>query len=155
RDDHMNTATAVNHSPRRSPSRSLWRMLIPAVVALGIVGLALYPAMTQHRAQGVAFHPHAPAWSLWGQLAPQVQAHIIAALAATIIGFIVISLPKGSPLHKALGWTWVIAMAATAGTSFFVTGLNGDRFSIIHALSGWTMVALPLGVYAIKRGNIA
>ena len=110
--------------------------------------------MTRHRGQDIAFHPHAPAWSLWGQLSAQVQAHIIAALVVTTIGLVVISLPKGSALHKVLGWTWVIAVAATAGTSFFVTGLNGEPLSIIHALSGWTMVALPLGIYAIKRGDI-
>jgi uncharacterized membrane protein len=82
------------------------------------------------------------------------QAHIFAALIATVIGFVVISLPKGSPLHKMLGWAWMISMALTAVSSFFITGLNGDRYSIIHVLSGWTMVALPLGIYAIKRRNI-
>ena len=148
----MNTAVAANRSPSK---RSLWRILIPAAVALGIVGVALYPAFSQHRGGSIAFHPHMPAWGLWAQLSAGVQGHVLAALTATIIGFVVVSLPKGSPLHKALGWAWVISMALTAGSSFFITGLNGDRFSIIHILSGWTMVALPLGIYAIKRRNIA
>lgn len=134
---------------------SPWRMLIAAALALGIVGVALYPAFSQHRARSMAFHPHAPAWGLWGHLSLPVQGHILAALTATMIGFLVVSLPKGSPLHKGFGWAWVIIMALTAGSSFFITGLNGDRLSIIHVLSGWTMVALPLGVYAIKRRNIA
>jgi len=143
----MSTAEARKPSP--------WRMLAPAALALGIVGVALYPAFKQHSGQSLAFHPHAPAWGLWDHLGSSVQAHVVAAVMATMIGFVVVSLPKGSGLHKRLGWAWVIAMGATAGSSFFITGLNGDRYSIIHSLSGWTMAALPLGIYAIKRGNIA
>lgn len=148
----MNTVLAAKPSPSM---RSFWRMLIPAAVALGIVGVAIYPAFSQHRGASIPFHPHPPAWGLWDQLSAGVQGHILAALTATVIGFVVVSLPKGSALHKTLGWAWVASMALTAGSSFFITGLNGDRISIIHILSGWTMVALPLGVYAIKRGNVA
>ena len=83
----MNTALAANRS---SSNRSSWRMLIPAAVALGIVGVALYPAFSQHRGGGIAFHPHMPAWGLWAQLSAGVQGHILAAVAATVIGFVVV-----------------------------------------------------------------
>ncbi|MBI3439754.1 MAG: DUF2306 domain-containing protein [Proteobacteria bacterium] len=143
----MNTAIAVK--------RPIWRMIVPGAVALGIVGIALIPAFLRRGGEGIPFHPHAPAWGLWSHLGSGVQWHVVAASMATVIGFVVVSLPKGSPLHKILGWTWVASMALTAVSSFFITGLNGDRYSIIHILSGWTMVALPLGIYAIKRRNIA
>lgn len=133
--------------------RISWRFLIPTVAALGIVGIAIYPGFAQYR-EGIPFHPHAPAWGLWSHLPMEVQGHVLAALAATITGFVVISLPKGSRLHKALGWSWVASMAATAGSSLFIAGLNGDSFSLIHILSGWTLVALPLGIYAIRRGSV-
>src|SRR3990167_4638173 len=58
-------------------------------------------------------------------------------------------------LHKALGWTWVIAMGVTAVSSLFIRQLNHSHFSFIHLLSGWTIVGLPGAVYAIKRGKVA
>lgn len=143
----MNTIATKPPSAGRTFGRFLWTSLIAVV----IVGISIYPVLS--RGGSIAFHPHTPNWALWRGLAFQVQWHVVAAVTATVIGFVVISLPKGSRLHKALGWAWVIAMAATAGTSF-IRELNPGGFSFIHIISGWTMVALPLGIYAIRRRNV-
>ena len=71
-----------------------------------------------------------------------------------LIGITILAGPKGRGLHKILGWSWVAAMAATAISSLFLTGLNGDFYSLIHLLSGWMLIALPMGVAAIRRGNV-
>jgi uncharacterized membrane protein len=54
-----------------------------------------------------------------------------------------------------LGWTWVVAMGATAVSSLFIRAINPGAFSLIHLLSGWTIVALPMAVYAARRHRVA
>ena len=83
-----------------------------------------------------------------------VKIHVGAALSAFFIGLTLLLAPKGFRLHKTLGWTWVIAMAVTALSSFFITGLMGSGYSPIHALSAWTMIGLPFGVAAARRKQI-
>jgi uncharacterized membrane protein len=104
-------------------------------------------------ARGV--HPHAPDLSLLAAEPLAVQIHLTAALSALIIGVALMMRVKGTRLHKALGWTWVIAMGVTAVSSLFIRQLNNGHFSFIHLLSGWTIVGLPGAVYAIKRGKVA
>lgn len=83
-----------------------------------------------------------------------VQIHVVAALSAFFIGLTLLLAPKGFRLHKTLGWGWVIAMAVTAVSSFFITGLMGTMYSPIHAISAWTMIGLPFGVAAARRKQI-
>ena len=83
-----------------------------------------------------------------------VQIHIVSALTAFFVGLWLLAGPKGRGLHKKLGWTWVAAMATTAISSFFITGLNGDSFSWIHGLSAWTLIGLPAGIHAIRNRNV-
>lgn len=133
--------------------------LMSWAVRIGVTAIllgALWPQMPNivRYAQQVGFHPHGPDMALFASILPQVKLHIAAAVAAFVIGLIILLQPKGSPLHKTLGWAWVIAMGATAISSFFVTGLNGNSLSFIHLISGWTVVALPLGVYAIRNKQV-
>ncbi|MCF6329854.1 MAG: DUF2306 domain-containing protein, partial [Henriciella sp.] len=83
-----------------------------------------------------------------------VQVHVAGALLAFLVGLILLVLPKGVGLHKLLGWTWVAAIVVTAGSSFFMTGLMGQYYSPIHALSAWVMLTLPFGIAAIRRGDV-
>lgn len=97
---------------------------------------------------------HAPDWPLWIRLPLAVKLHIISALAALGVGTIILFRPKGTGFHKTLGWTWVIAMGTTAVSSLFITGLNGNSYSFIHLLSGWTIIGLPMAVYAIRNRKV-
>ncbi|MCR9270923.1 MAG: DUF2306 domain-containing protein [Hyphomonadaceae bacterium] len=83
-----------------------------------------------------------------------VQIHVIAALSAFFIGLVLLLAPKGFGLHRTLGWSWVLAMAVTATSSFFITGIMGDVYSPIHAISAWTLLGLPFGVAAARRRDI-
>lgn len=83
-----------------------------------------------------------------------IQIHVVSAVLAFGIGLILLSAPKGFRLHKTLGWAWIVSMAATAISSFFITGLMGANYSPIHALSAWTMLGLPFGIAAIRRRDI-
>ena len=83
-----------------------------------------------------------------------IQIHVAAAVSTFFIGLVLLLAPKGFRLHKTLGWTWVLTMAVTALSSFFITGLMGSSYSPIHALSAWTMIGLPFGIAAIRRRDV-
>lgn len=103
----------------------------------------------------IALKPHAPNIALIAAAPTVVQVHLTAALTALAIGVVLMMRVKGTGLHKALGWTWVVAMGTTAVSSLFIRDMNHGSFSFIHLLSGWTIVALPGAVYAIRRGKVA
>lgn len=83
-----------------------------------------------------------------------LQIHIASALSAFFVGLWILVRPKGRGMHKTLGWVWVAAMASTAISSFWITGINGSSFSWIHGLSAWTVIGLPMGIYAIRRKQV-
>jgi uncharacterized membrane protein len=122
-----------------------------ALVAVILV-VALVPMLAGRGIPGIA--PHAPDWALWIVLPLKIKVHILAALSALGIGTIILFRPKGTGFHKTLGWTWVIAMATTAVSSLFITGINGNAYSFIHLFSGWTIIGLPMAIYAIRNRKV-
>jgi len=89
------------------------------------------------------------------QVSPVLQAHVAGALLSFVIGTLLLLGVKGRTVHRVLGYTWIVTMAVTAISSLFLTGLNGDRYSFIHLLTGWTIIVLPMGLAAARRRNIA
>lgn len=79
---------------------------------------------------------------------PVVQIHVAGAMTAFLVGAVLMLGPKGRGYHKPLGWLWVVAMAVTAVSSFFITGLMGKWYSPIHALSAWTVLSTSSDVSA-------
>jgi len=89
------------------------------------------------------------------EVSPVLQAHIAAALLSFAIGTALLLGVKGRTFHRVLGYTWVATMSVTAISSLFLTGLNGDSYSLIHLLSGWTIILLPMALAAARRRKIA
>ena len=86
---------------------------------------------------------------------PIIQTHAYAAFAAIALGAVQLALPKGTPAHRALGWSWAALMMAIAGTSLFIHTIRSfGPFSLIHLLSVFTLAVVPLGVFAARRGEI-
>jgi uncharacterized membrane protein len=86
---------------------------------------------------------------------PVIAVHALSALGATLLGTIVLFLRKGTRLHKFLGRIWVAIMALVALSSFLITEMRMfGPYSLIHALSIFTLFALAGGVLAIRRGNV-
>ena len=100
---------------------------------------------------------HLPRPSLVPILAapPIVQVHLAAALACAGLGGAILALPKGSRLHRVLGYTWSGLLAIAAASSFFILQLNDGRFSPIHGLSVFTLATLGVAIPAARRGKIA
>ncbi len=84
----------------------------------------------------------------------EIQIHAYGAIATFTIGLVLLFAPKGFRLHRTLGWTWVVTMAITAISSFFITSFSPVHFSPIHALSAWTLIGLPMGIAAIRRRKV-
>ncbi|ATQ44496.1 DUF2306 domain-containing protein [Caulobacter mirabilis] len=124
-----------------------------ALVAAAAIALALY-AGPQIIALAKTSRLHAPDLALFAAQPWVIQVHILAALAMVALGGIILSLRKGDRLHRTAGWIWTILMMITAGSSLFIVGINGDVWSLIHLLSGWTLVSLPAAIYAARKHRI-
>lgn len=128
--------------------------LIGSTIGIGILVVALWPYWPDIFRRAGDISLHAPNWALWDRVSWIVKLHVAAALAALVIGTAILLQRKGSGLHKTLGWSWVIAMATTAISSLWIVGLNGNFWSIIHLLSGWTIISLPMAVWAIRNKKV-
>lgn len=130
------------------------RALLLVLIGLGAATAGPVAPLLWRAIEAGRFRPHAPDWALFASQTLAIQVHVVSALVALLIGTAILALPKGRGPHKVLGWSWIAAMAMTALSSLFITGLNGDSYSLIHLLSGWVLIALPMGVYAVRRRDI-
>src|SRR5262245_30802921 len=69
---------------------------------------------------------------------PALVLHLSSALAALVLGVLIMARAKGTASHRMLGRTWVALMSIAALSSFWLTGLS-DGLSVIHVLSVWTL----------------
>ena len=131
------------HSGRRE------RMIRAALVVGGLGGaLALIVMLGGHA------RLHWPNLSLLRGAPLVIQLHVAAASTALLIGAGLMMGPKGTTIHRSLGWTWVIAMMTTAISSFFIHTINPGGFSPIHALSAYVSIGVPMAVAFARRHNI-
>jgi len=85
-----------------------------------------------------------------------VQVHATTALAAVLVGAIVLYRRKGTPLHRLLGRLWAVLMLVTATSALFINELRLlGPFSPIHLFSLLTYAGLARGLWHIRRGNVA
>ena len=84
-----------------------------------------------------------------------IQIHTALALGAMILTVALFSLRKGNPMHRTLGWTWVILMAVVALSSFWIHELRViGPFSPIHILSLITIWTLITAVRAARGHRV-
>src|ERR1700682_4293866 len=82
--------------------------------------------------------------------------HAFAALAAFGLGVVQLAGPKGTLPHRVLGWTWAALLATVAISSFLIHTIRQfGPFSLIHLLSIFTIVMLPLALLAAHRHQVA
>jgi uncharacterized membrane protein len=85
-----------------------------------------------------------------------VQCHVAATLIALATGAVQLMRKRRGGLHRTLGWTFVVAMAAAASSSFLIHNSRGlfGLFSPIHLLSILSLVMLPLAIWYARRRNM-
>ena len=97
---------------------------------------------------------HAPHLELLAAAPIQIRLHVAAVSTALLVGVVLMLGLKGNTLHRTLGWVWVIAMATAAISSLFIHRSNPGGFSFLHLFAGWTLIALPMGVFAARKHNV-
>ena len=129
-------ATIARAAPRASLKPELFdRVLAGAsIVLLGFVLAAL--------ARGFAEWSMVPAF-VWG--------HIFTILIALTLTPVMLLRRRGDRLHRRLGWIWAASMALTAALTFGIRGINSGSLSLIHILSAWTLIQVPLIVWAARN----
>lgn len=147
-----------------SHAESTTRLLFaPRAMAIrvGAIGGVIAAAVGWRLLHGAGFgpvplpHPHAPRLALLAAAPAVIRFHIAAAVTALAVGSALLAGVKGTRLHRALGWMWCAAMMATAVSSLFIRVVNPGHWSFIHFLSGWVIVAVPMGLAAARRRDIA
>jgi uncharacterized membrane protein len=84
--------------------------------------------------------------------APAIPLHAIAAMTALALGIVQLAAPKGTLPHRTIGWIWVALMAVVSASSFWIHQLRlWGPWSPIHLISIFTLVTLPLAVWAAHR----
>jgi uncharacterized membrane protein len=136
--------------PRSIRTLNPWPFIGLAVFA----ALAAYIGLFDPGARAMFAHPHLPNVALMAEQPVVIQLHVAAALTALLIGIVLLAGVKGNALHRTLGWIWAIAMAMVAISSFFIREINPGGFSFIHLLSGWTVIVLPMAVFAARRHRV-
>ena len=125
-------------------------MAAAAVVVMSAVG----PAAPHLLAAAAAARPHAPDLGRLARLPPAIKLHLGAALAALALGAALMGARKGRRFHRTAGWVWVGLVSLVAGSSLFITSLSPGRFSVLHLLTGWTLMVLPLAVIWARRHDV-
>jgi uncharacterized membrane protein len=84
--------------------------------------------------------------------APAIPLHAFAAMTAFALGIVQLAAPKGTLPHRTIGWIWVTLMLIVSASSFWIHQLRlWGRWSPIHLISIFTLVTLPLAVWAAHR----
>ena len=83
------------------------------------------------------------------------QLHAFAAMAAFALGLVQLSAPKGTLPHRTIGFIWAALMLTVSISSFWLHYLKiWGIWSPIHLLSIFTLVTLPLAVFAAHRHEV-
>lgn len=83
-----------------------------------------------------------------------VQVHVLSVTVAFFAGLIIFMLPKGTGLHRLLGWTFVISMIGAAATSIMMIADLKTGINFLHIFTVITAVSLTFGLRAIWRGDV-
>jgi uncharacterized membrane protein len=138
----MMAAAANVEAPRSKPKLApdnYDRFLSAAAVALlAAVAAAIWRGRTE-----------------WGEIPLIVWGHIGTIVTALTLTPVMLLRRRGDRLHRRMGWIWATAMAVTAAASFGIRGLNQGSLSVIHILSAWTLVQVPVIVWAARTHNVA
>lgn len=134
----MTTAATASASPI-TPRFVILTTAATIAVTLGMLALAFTIAGPSQSSDS---QPH---WA--------VVLHLTTVLPAFFIGIVVMTMKKGTALHRKLGRAWGVLMMVTALSSFWLQGLFGG-IGPIHIFSVMTLVSIPRGILAIRKGNV-
>lgn len=84
-----------------------------------------------------------------------IPLHAYIAFLAIIIGGIQLTLPKGTKVHKYIGYCWIILILIVSISSFWIHTIKTiSIFSPIHLLSVYTIFSVFHAIHLARRGDI-
>lgn len=84
-----------------------------------------------------------------------IRIHVAAVIPAALLGTYVLLRPKGTPMHRLLGKTWLVLMVVTALSSLFIHQINMFYgFSPIHLLSVYVLFGCWGAIANARKHNI-
>lgn len=127
--------------PRQRPSRRPFRFRpIQFLAAIGCTAVAiLATAALMNLVLGRA--PVPPTFR-----DPITVAHFAIIFSALPLSVIQLALPKGTGLHRIIGYTWCGALVAASSVSFGMHGINGG-WSPPHTFAVISLICVPLIIY--------
>ncbi len=90
----------------------------------------------------------------WGRVPALVWAHLLTIIVALALTPVILLGRRGTRRHRTLGTIWVVAMIATAVISLFVHVTGPGRFSVIHLISLWTLIQVPVIWWSARTHNV-
>ena len=138
----VTSASAGSGRPVETPART--HPLAPAVLdkALAAGATVLLAAVLIALARG---------FGQWGEVPGVIWVHLATIITALALTPVMLLRPRGDRVHRQLGWVWAAAMFLTAFVSLFVRVIEPGKFSVIHLLSLWTMLQVPLIVLRARQ----
>jgi uncharacterized membrane protein len=151
--------------PKSWPDGAFWRrlgfgLLFGVLVTCAVISAAYFAQPPDRQAAMLAYWQSLkiePGFrpEIFFKTPLSVQIHIAGVAMAILFSILILTLPKGTGMHRSFGWGWVIAMVVIAVTSVlmvrdFKTGINP-----LHIFTVITAVSLYGGLTAIRRGNVA
>ncbi|MCP3735543.1 hypothetical protein M9979_11740 [Sphingomonas sp. RP10(2022)] len=113
---------------------------------LSVAAMVLLAAVLTALARG---HAH------WAGVPGMVWAHIATILVALALAPVILLRPRGDARHRMLGQVWSVAMLLTAALSFGIHLSNPGGFSLIHILSVWVLIQVPILWYTARKHQVA
>jgi len=121
-----------------------------------IIGATLGPTgfddLSRRFAEG---HPHAPDLSRIARAPMVIQLHLATVLLGFGIGTLQMVGVKGTPMHRALGWSFVLFMAFTALDALFIKDGPTWRFTPLQLFVPMVLIVVPVAVLAARRHDAA
>ena len=128
-------------------------------ITIGIT-IAVTLGLTYLSATGGGFAAsggQSPSGDIGQKLTLPILLHLATAAGAALLGPFILLRRKGDAGHKTLGRIWASLMIVTAISSAFIrapgAGIAGTGFSFIHIFTVWTLVNIPLGIWAAINPN--
>lgn len=147
--------STISQTPARRPMAFGARLALMAGVIALILAVSLRDAWAPIARIALTARPHLPDLALFAAQSPAIRIHLATALVALLLGATLMVRRKGRAFHRVAGWAWVTLVAVTAGSTLFITSLNHGKWSLLHLITGWVLLVLPLAVIWAKRHNVA
>ena len=146
--------STVSQTPARPRLGFGARFALSMAVAFAVIALAMGDVLAPVVRIAAHARPHLPDMALFAGLSTVIKIHLLTALAALLLGGVLMAARKGRIFHRMAGWTWVSLVAVTAGSTLFITELNHGSWSLLHLFTGWVLLMTPLAVFWAKRREI-